>query len=61
MKFILEIEIGNDSLQRGSDISEALTKVANGLNPDFLADQPTEPRKIRDLYGNTVGFYQVVE
>jgi hypothetical protein len=61
MKFIVEIELGNAQMQKGEDIAEALIRVGKGLNPEFLADQPTGKRKILDLNGNVVGYYQVTE
>ena len=58
-KFLLEIETGNDAMQTGEDISEVLIRVAKGINPDFVTDGATGKRKILDLNGNTVGFYQI--
>lgn len=60
-KFTLEIEMGNDAMLTGEDIAEALSRVAQALNPSFSAAEPTLQRKILDLNGNVVGFYQIIE
>jgi hypothetical protein len=59
--FKLEIETGNDSMLTGADISEALIRCAKNINPDWLCDQPTLKRLIRDVNGNMVGHYLVVD
>jgi hypothetical protein len=62
-QFILKIELGNDTMQDYRDISRALKEVSEKLkNSDLTRVQylKMEPVKIRDINGNTVGFYQVV-
>ena len=59
--FKLEIKIGNDSMMTGADISEALIRCAKNINPDFNPNGSTLKRLIRDVNGNMVGHYLVVE
>lgn len=55
MKFILEIEIGNDAMQTYVNIAEALANVAQKLKYDFMAPVRSDWYTIRDINGNTVG------
>ena len=50
-KFTFEIELGNDAMQTGDDVAEALQSVA-GLGTFFA---PNTSGSIRDTDGNRVG------
>lgn len=64
MKFILEIELGNDSMQNWDDIECALIDVKHDVRE--LAEIPSLPSPgnyegiIRDDNGNTVGRWEVI-
>lgn len=61
-KFILEIEIENDAMETSRDISNALEDVSRKIRGDSLHYlKMMSPAKIRDIHGNIVGFFQVVE
>lgn len=63
MKFVLEIELGNDAMENGADVGEALRRVAESVYlPVGCIVTPTiAPVKIRDINGNTVGKWEVRE
>jgi hypothetical protein len=58
MKFVLEVELGNDAMQTGSDVLNALS--------DSLKDEETLPLEVGvggrlwDENGNTVGKWEVI-
>lgn len=61
MKFIVEIELGNDAMQTNRDVSKALRQVAKEVDHQgAMFRKPTE-FKIRDLNGNTVGRYETAD
>jgi hypothetical protein len=58
MRFVLEIQFGNDAMQTDEDLSAALHQVAD----DIIGYNLTKPRaflgmviQIRDVNGNRVG------
>ncbi len=55
MKFILDITMGNDAMQSGDDVRNALEDVGHKLNLD------QEAGIIRDINGNTVGEWRFEE
>jgi len=57
MKFLLELELGNDAMSCGWDVANALKNVASDVNFD---KELTGCATIRDLNGNTVGKWEVV-
>lgn len=60
MQFKLTIELGNDAMQTGGDIADALRGLAERIDTrrgGDLADSGT----VRDYNGNTVGTYDVAE
>ena len=67
MKFILEIELGNDAMQTGEDIARALMDVAKDLMNYGIGGRSRYPvskidgRKIMDENGNSVGKWEVVD
>lgn len=60
MKFILEIELGNDAMQTRADIEEALRRL--GQDCRYMSDIPRvgDDGGIMDLNGNNVGKWKVV-
>ncbi len=63
MKFILEIELGNEAMKTGMDIATALERVASRFhnNYPFAEDLPGLVRGIMDANGNTVGSWKIEE
>jgi len=64
MKFKLEIELGNDAMRTGEAVAAALTKQAEQLATWYRGSLVTElavreKHKIRDVNGNTVGYWGV--
>lgn len=57
MKFTIEIELGNDAVQTAEDVAEILRATSAQVTDIRLGSF----RNIRDLNGNTVGLWQVVE
>lgn len=63
MKFQLEIELGNDAMQTYDDVSQALKSVRAYLK-EYRQSEEVEAddnAPIRDLNGNTVGKWEVVD
>lgn len=56
----LNITLGNDAMQTGHDVADALEKVATRLRQEY-ADSRVESYtgSVRDLNGNRVGSYTV--
>ena len=59
-KFTLEINLGNDGMITGNDIAKALHKVGISINSNYSLVIRGNGN-IRDINGNTVGFYKVVD
>jgi hypothetical protein len=57
--FSLKIELGNDAMQTGYDVGTALRDCAKRLDFDGLTVGTWGP--IRDVNGNEVGGFEVVE
>lgn len=60
MKFKLEIELGNDAMQSGRDVADALNNVAFQLQ-DVTMRLEEMGGMVVDENGNTVGAWQVEE
>lgn len=58
MKFQLEIELGNDAMQSAQDVFDAIQHYGD-TNPEPF--KGGESSNIRDLNGNKVGKWEVVE
>jgi hypothetical protein len=58
MKFVLEIELGNDAMQTAEDVAEAIRAKLKGIEASTF-DAPEGPYNIRDRNGNTVGKWEV--
>jgi hypothetical protein len=56
-KFVLEITLGNEAMQTGTDIVRALRQVAGAID-DYTA--PCSDGNIRGINGNVVGHYEVI-
>jgi len=52
MKYIIEIEMGNDAMSEPWQVAQALYALADGL----ADSEEFTTRNIRDYNGNTVGF-----
>jgi hypothetical protein len=55
--FNLTIALGNDAMQNGDDIAEALRHTASRVEAGGLETLQSGP--VRDLNGNTVGSWEV--
>jgi hypothetical protein len=60
MKFVLDIELGNDAMQNWSDIAWALYDVARGIRTEAPMIASCGAR-IKDVNGNTVGSWSIVD
>ena len=57
--FTLKIKLGNDAMQTGLDLADAINEVTDRLQ-DVMGDiAPGESGTIRDVNGNTVGKWEV--
>ncbi len=61
MKFVLEIELGNDAMRTGDDIAKALRHLSARLIPYRKSDLPGASGRVGDVNGNTVGRWLVEE
>lgn len=63
MKFLLQIELGNDAMQTGQDVASALDLIAEprATLPTLTMLSDGDSGNIRDSNGNTVGKWEVVE
>lgn len=62
--FRLTIELGNDAMQTGGDVADALRKLADQVDTrrgGQFNDGFAEGGNVRDDNGNTVGSWSVVE
>jgi hypothetical protein len=65
MKFVVEIELGNDAMRTGDDVADALKKIAkhvaqyDDIECGIYSD--IENRKVYDVNGNKVGTYGQVD
>jgi len=60
MKFSLEIELGNDAMSTPDDVAYLLGVVAEQLDA-VDAFGPGDEGRTRDVNGNTVGRWEVVD
>lgn len=61
MRFVVKIDIGNDSMNSAQDIARALREVAHRLSEnDYPVDHEID-RGIRDACGNTTGSWHLIE
>lgn len=60
-KFTLEIETGNDGMRNGYDVAHVLRDVAYIMQDhgDVCTLGKISKCPLKDINGNTVGFYQV--
>lgn len=63
MKFILEIELGNDAMVTGNDVAWALGEAAHRLKMGIDRDplKASNYCRIRDINGNIVGKWEVID
>lgn len=64
MKFTLTIELGNEAMQTGYDVADALREIADRIYPRGLTEHRNAVSLVglvRDINGNTVGSWQVTE
>lgn len=64
MKFVLEIEIGNEAMRDWVDISQALIGMARKFEMRHNADVELgqwDTSAVRDSNGNTVGQWEITE
>lgn len=61
MKFTIEIELGNDAMRRYSHIKSALRELARGPELGNNGPRVGDGSNIRDVNGNTVGKWEIVE
>jgi hypothetical protein len=60
MRFELLIGLGNDAMQDGRDVADALRKVAAQIE-DYHFPGPSVPRPIKDINGSQVGTWAIEE
>lgn len=62
MKFLLEIDMGNEAMQGPDDLAHALDRTAKRIASGEMALHPHDgdTAKIRDANGNTVGSWRLV-
>lgn len=60
MKFLLEINLGNDAMRSDDDITDALWSVRERIYYDGIVLHKIR-KNILDRNGNIVGHYEVVE
>ena len=62
-KFLIEIELGNDSMLTADDVARTLyalaDKIIDSTGSDPLTDHAGLFRNIRDYNGNTVGLWRI--
>ena len=59
MTFQIKITLGNEAMEHGDHIAEALRKVASHVEHIRAGGLPGREDKIRDANGNTVGRWKV--
>lgn len=60
MRLVIEIEMGNDAMKTGTHAGTALLDLAGHIRHEIGRREPTyrDEGKIRDVNGNTVGFWR---
>ena len=62
MKFVLEIELGNEGMQSGEQVAGAIRRVATKIDSPFDNwEMEGDQGIIRDINGNTVGKWVVMD
>jgi hypothetical protein len=69
MKFTLTIDCDNaafhheedDAFEPVPEIVEILNRVRSRLEQDYMDDTVIDRRRVLDTYGNTVGYYEMVD
>jgi hypothetical protein len=61
VKFTLEIELGNDAMQTPEDVTDALEEVVKQIRDRHWDGWTPGGESIRDINGNTVGRWSLVE
>ena len=60
MEFSLTIKLGNEAMQTGHDVAEALRRIAIQIDVDFAEwDCDADHGKVFDANGNSVGTWGV--
>lgn len=59
MRFVLEIELGNDAMTDPPHVGDALVSLGNRLRDISGAFGPEEEGTLRDINGNTVGSWAI--
>lgn len=57
MTFTLKIKLGNDAMQTGLDVADALTRIARRIESDD--ELAPDCGKVMDTNGNSVGNWEV--
>jgi hypothetical protein len=63
-QFVLKINLGNEAMQTGSDVSQALRSIAdfiqdNGNMESYSRDNGYPGKYVKDVNGNSIGFWTV--
>lgn len=58
-EFTLTIRLGNDAMQSGNDIAEALVRAANYINDYHQEIEAGDALSLKDQNGNRVGEWKV--
>ena len=59
MRFIVELELGNDGMRHGIHIARALREVASKVSGNICMDACEYPSEcLRDVNGNTIGSFR---
>jgi hypothetical protein len=61
MKFMLEIELGNDAMQTVEDVCEALRFAATRVNLSYEEPEADSSIPLYDRNGNTIGEARFIE
>ncbi len=62
MRFVLEIDLGNEAMESAADVRRALAHVAGTLHsPEAWTEYDTATHPIRDDNGNRVGQWMVTK
>ena len=61
MKFLLEIELGNDAMRIYPHLRAALRRVIEQMRESDSKPNEGDGRKIMDANGNTVGKWEVID
>jgi hypothetical protein len=59
MKVVIEIELGNEAMQTGADVAQALGTVQHRIEDLLLPLRVTDEGPVKDVNGNRVGMWWV--